>query len=48
MNEVFHFRGALVEGSAAADVIVEDGVIAEHWDVMPDVVEGGPTPASPF
>ena len=29
MNEVLHFRGALVEGSAPADVIVEDGLIAE-------------------
>src|SRR5690349_20642400 len=28
MSETLLFRGALVEGSAAADILVEDGVIA--------------------
>jgi predicted SnoaL-like aldol condensation-catalyzing enzyme len=27
---------------------VEHGIIAEHWDVMQDVTEGGPNPLSPF
>jgi predicted SnoaL-like aldol condensation-catalyzing enzyme len=27
---------------------VEDGLIAEHWDVMQDVRERGPNPNSPF
>lgn len=36
-------------GWAVMDIFrVEDGMIAEHWDVMQDVVEGGPNPASPF
>lgn len=36
-------------GWAVIDIFrVEDGMIAEHWDVMQDVVEGGPNPASPF
>lgn len=36
-------------GWAVMDIFrVEDGLIAEHWDVMQDVVDGGPNPASPF
>ena len=36
-------------GWAVIDIFrVEDGLIAEHWDVMQDVVEGGPNPISPF
>ena len=36
-------------GWAVIDIFrLEDGLIAEHWDVMQDVVEGGPNPASPF
>jgi predicted SnoaL-like aldol condensation-catalyzing enzyme len=36
-------------GWAVIDIVrLEDGLIAEHWDVMQDVVEGGPNPASPF
>ncbi len=36
-------------GWAVMDIFrIEDGMIAEHWDVMQDVVEGGPNPASPF
>ncbi|HYD24555.1 MAG TPA: nuclear transport factor 2 family protein [Croceibacterium sp.] len=36
-------------GWAVIDVFrVEDGLIAEHWDVMQDVVEGGPNPIGPF
>jgi len=36
-------------GWAVIDVFrVEDGLIAEHWDVMQDVTEGGPNPNSPF
>ena len=36
-------------GWAVIDIFrVEDGLIAEHWDVMQDVVEGGPNPNSPF
>ena len=36
-------------GWAVIDIFrIEDGMIAEHWDVMQDVVEGGPNPASPF
>ena len=27
---------------------VADGLIAEHWDVMQDVSEGGPNPIGPF
>ena len=35
-------------GWAVMDIFrIEDGMIAEHWDVMQDVVEGGPNPASP-
>jgi predicted SnoaL-like aldol condensation-catalyzing enzyme len=37
------------KGWAVIDIFrVEDGMIAEHWDVMQDVVEGGPNPNSPF
>ncbi|MXP26142.1 hypothetical protein GRI39_08845 [Altererythrobacter indicus] len=36
-------------GWAVIDIFrVEDGKIAEHWDVMQDVIEGGPNPNSPF
>ena len=36
-------------GWAVIDIVrLEAGLIAEHWDVMQDVVEGGPNPASPF
>jgi predicted SnoaL-like aldol condensation-catalyzing enzyme len=37
------------KGWAVIDIFrIENGLIAEHWDVMQDVVEGGPNPASPF
>ena len=36
-------------GWAVIDIFrVENGLIAEHWDVLQDVVEGGPNPNSPF
>jgi len=36
-------------GWAVIDIFrVEDGMIVEHWDVMQDIVEGGPNPNSPF
>lgn len=36
-------------GWAVIDIFrLADGMVAEHWDVMQDVVEGGPNPASPF
>jgi predicted SnoaL-like aldol condensation-catalyzing enzyme len=36
-------------GWAVIDLFrVEDGKIAEHWDVMQYVVEGGPNPIGPF
>lgn len=36
-------------GWAVIDIFrIEDGMIVEHWDVMQDVVEGGPNPNSPF
>ena len=36
-------------GWAVIDIFrIEDGMIAEHWDVMQDVVEGGPNPIGPF
>ena len=36
-------------GWAVIDIFrVEDGLIAEHWDVMQDVIEGGLNPNSPF
>ena len=44
---VRRFEGDL--GWAVIDIFrIEDGLIAEHWDVMQDVVEGGPNPNSPF
>lgn len=37
------------KGFAVIDIFrVKDGLIAEHWDVLQDVVEGGPNPLSPF
>jgi predicted SnoaL-like aldol condensation-catalyzing enzyme len=42
-------RGPGDLGWAVIDIFrVEDGLIAEHWDVMQDVVEGGPNPIGPF
>ncbi len=36
-------------GWAVIDIFrVEDGLVIEHWDVMQDVIEGGPNPLSPF
>ena len=36
-------------GWAVIDIFrVEDGLIAEHWDVMQAVTEDGPNPNSPF
>jgi predicted SnoaL-like aldol condensation-catalyzing enzyme len=36
-------------GWAVIDIFrLEDGLIAEHWDVMQDVVEGGPNPIGMF
>jgi predicted SnoaL-like aldol condensation-catalyzing enzyme len=36
-------------GWAVIDIFrIEDGRVKEHWDVMQDVVEGGPNPNSPF
>ena len=36
-------------GWAVIDIFrVEDGLIVEHWDVMQDIIEGGPNPNSPF
>jgi predicted SnoaL-like aldol condensation-catalyzing enzyme len=36
-------------GWAVIDIFrIEGGMIAEHWDVMQDVVDGGPNPNSPF
>ena len=36
-------------GWAVIDIFrVEDGKIAEHWDVMQDLVEDGPNPIGPF
>ena len=36
-------------GWAVIDIFrIEDGMIAEHWDVMQDVTEGGPNPLGPF
>ena len=36
-------------GWAVIDIFrIQDGLIAEHWDVMQDVVEGGPNPIGPF
>ena len=37
------------KGRAVIDIFrVENGLIAEHWDVLQDVSEGGPNPNSPF
>jgi predicted SnoaL-like aldol condensation-catalyzing enzyme len=37
------------KGWAVIDIFrVENGLIAEHWDVLQDVTEGGPNPTSPF
>lgn len=37
------------KGWAVIDIFrLEDGMIMEHWDVMQDVVEGGPNPIGPF
>lgn len=37
------------KGWAVIDIFrIEGGMIIEHWDVMQDVVEGGPNPISPF
>ena len=46
----YHVRRWLGDtGWAVIDIFrVEDGLIAEHWDVMQDVTEGGPNPNSPF
>jgi predicted SnoaL-like aldol condensation-catalyzing enzyme len=36
-------------GWAVIDIFrVEDGLIVEHWDVMQDLVEGGPNPIGAF
>jgi predicted SnoaL-like aldol condensation-catalyzing enzyme len=36
-------------GWAVIDIFrIENGKVKEHWDVMQDVVEGGPNPNSPF
>ena len=36
-------------GWAVIDIFrLQDGLIAEHWDVMQDVVEGGPNPNGMF
>jgi predicted SnoaL-like aldol condensation-catalyzing enzyme len=36
-------------GWAVIDIFrVENGMIAEHWDVMQDVADGGPNPIGPF
>lgn len=36
-------------GWAVIDIFrIEDGLIAEHWDVMQDVLSDGPNPTSPF
>jgi len=44
---VRRFPGDL--GWAVIDIFrVEDGKVIEHWDVMQDVIEGGPNPISPF
>ena len=37
------------QGWAVIDIFrVADGLIAEHWDVMQHVAEGGPNPIGPF
>jgi predicted SnoaL-like aldol condensation-catalyzing enzyme len=42
-------RGPGDQGWAVIDIFrLEDGLIVEHWDVMQDVVPGGPNPLGPF
>jgi len=37
------------DGWAVIDIFrLENGLIAEHWDVMQNVVPGGPNPLGPF
>jgi predicted SnoaL-like aldol condensation-catalyzing enzyme len=37
------------QGWTVIDIFrLENGLIAEHWDVMQDVVPGGPNPLGPF
>jgi predicted SnoaL-like aldol condensation-catalyzing enzyme len=37
------------DGWAVIDIFrIENGLIAEHWDVMQDVVPDGPNPLGPF
>ena len=37
------------KGWAVIDIFrLEDGLIAEHWNVLQDVTEGGPNPNGPF
>jgi predicted SnoaL-like aldol condensation-catalyzing enzyme len=36
-------------GYAVMDIFrIEDGMVKEHWDVIQEVVAGGPNPNSPF
>jgi predicted SnoaL-like aldol condensation-catalyzing enzyme len=36
-------------GWAVIDIFrIENGMIAEHWDVLQDLTENGPNPISPF
>jgi predicted SnoaL-like aldol condensation-catalyzing enzyme len=36
-------------GWAVIDIFrIENGLVSEHWDVMQDVLPGGPNPNSPF
>jgi len=36
-------------GWAVIDIFrVENGKVKEHWDVMQNIIEGGPNPNSPF
>ena len=46
----YHVRRWPVDlGWAVIDIFrVADGLIAEHWDVMQHVAEGGPNPIGPF
>ncbi len=46
----YHVRRWLSDpGWAVIDIFrVEGGMIVEHWDVMQDVVAGGPNPNGPF
>ena len=37
------------KGWAVIDIFrLEDGMVVEHWDVLQDVIEGGPNPIGPF